>query len=235
MDLLARLLRGKPETEAQRQARRDWRSATAPEQTAPLETLRWVAVDTESSGLDPYRDRLISLGACAGRGAALNTHDSFEGLLRQEQASPRANVLVHGIGHAAQAAGEPPEQALAAYLRYARADVIVGYHALFDRTLLARAVREHLGLTYRPVALDVAVLLPALEAVPGTVGWELDRWLERFGVRAYARHDALADAFATAQLFLVVLARAREARLDRLSDLLKVQKTALELQTLQRV
>ena len=212
-----------------------WQSMSRFERGAPIGKLRWVAVDTETSGLDPRRDHLISIGACAGRGSAIDTSDSFEALLRQDRASAADNVLVHGIGHAAQAAGESPEQALAAYLRYARADVIVGYHTLFDRTMLERAVREKLGVAYRPLALDVALLLPAFMDGPVNGGWDLDRWLARFGLRVYTRHDALADAFATAQLFLVVLARARSAGLDRLADLLKSQKTALELKALRQV
>ena len=36
----------------------------------------------------------------------------------------------------------------------------------------------------------------------------LDDWLQAFGITNYRRHDALADALATAQLFQVLLARA---------------------------
>ncbi|MGH8758562.1 MAG: hypothetical protein ACREVW_03500, partial [Burkholderiales bacterium] len=36
----------------------------------------------------------------------------------------------------------------------------------------------------------------------------LDQWLAYFGIENYARHDALADAFSTAQLLLVLLERA---------------------------
>ena len=234
MGLLSRLLQRKPSSEAALRARREWQSMSVSQLSAPLEDLRWVAVDTETSGLDPRRDELISIGACAGQGCAINPRDSFEAMLRQDLPSCVDNVLVHGIGHGAQAAGEDPERALAAYLRYARRDVVVGYHTLFDRTVLTRAIREQLGIAYRPNTLDVALLLPALVEKPASAGWDLDSWLQQFGLRAYARHNALADAFATAQLFLVVLARARAAGLNRLADLLKVQKTAVELQTLRR-
>lgn len=235
MGLLSRLLQRKPGSEAALRARREWRSMSSSETSAPIEALRWVAVDTETSGLDPRRDCLISIGACAGQGHAINPHDSFEALLRQDRASSVDNVLIHGIGHAAQAAGEAPERVLASYLRYARADVIVGYHTLFDRTVLGRALRQQLGVVYRPYALDVALLLPVLVEEPASTGWDLDRWLQQFELRAYARHDALADAFATAQLFLVVLARARAAGLGRLADLLKAQEAALDWRALRQV
>ena len=151
-------------------ARREWQSMSVSQLSAPLAELRWVAVDTETSGLDPRRDELISIGACAGQGWAINPRDSFEAMLRQDLPSGVDNVLVHGIGHAAQAAGEAPERALAAYLRYARRDVVVGYHTLFDRTVLTRAIHEQLGIAYRPHTLDVALLLPALVEQPASAG-----------------------------------------------------------------
>ncbi len=175
---LAAAAQRKPSSEAALRARREWQSMSVSQLSAPLEELRWVAVDTETSGLDPRRDELISIGACAGQGWAINPRDSFEAMLRQDLPSGVDNVLVHGIGHAAQAAGEAPARALAAYLRYARRDVVVGYHTLFDRTVLTRAIREQLGIAYRPHTLDVALLLPALVEELASAGRDLDSWLQ---------------------------------------------------------
>jgi DNA polymerase III subunit epsilon len=74
---------------------------------------------------------------------------------------------------------------------------------------------------------DVAVLLPALTAEPAMPTLDLDGWLERCGVRNFARHSALADAFATAELFLVVLDRAHARGMHTVADLLAVQRAEL--------
>lgn len=230
MSLFSRWLRRKPDSALADTARREWNAQPPPSPRALWETLRFVAMDTETSGLDPARDRLISIGACAIQGSAVRIGESFAALLRQDAPSAEANVLIHGIGHGAQAAGEAPDRALAAFLAFACKDVLVGYHAAFDVMVLDRALRAALGLRFRPVSLDLALLLPALES--RGAGWELDQWLAHYGLRAFARHDALADAAATGELFLVALSKAHARGLRRLSDLLRLQRHQSELRRL---
>jgi len=50
----------------------------------------------------------------------------------------------------------------------------------------------------------------------------LDGWLARFGIEPGARHNALADAYATAQLFQIVARRAARDGRRRLCDLQSV-------------
>jgi DNA polymerase-3 subunit epsilon len=225
---LRRLFGAHPDTEVGRSARHEWARAVAPAPGAALEQVRWVALDTETSGLDPRQARILSIGACSIEHGVVALAASFEAVLRQQEMSAVDNVLVHGIGHGAQAAGEPADVALAAYLRFARADVVVGYHTLFDLVLLARSIRSEFGIRYRPLSLDLALLLPALSGRPEAVGWELDRWLEHYHIGIAGRHQALGDAFAAAQLFLLVLARARAQGLRSVRHLLRLQARQLE-------
>jgi DNA polymerase-3 subunit epsilon len=224
VSLFDRWRRRLPTSDLALAARHDWSRLTPIRGSAALDSVRYVMVDTETGGLDPKRDRLIAIGACAVAAGALRVGESFAALLRQEQPSAVANVLIHGIGHGAQAAGQPPAEALAAYLRFARRDTLVGYHAPFDLLVVQRAVRDALGIAYRPACLDLALLLPALEAQPDSARWELDRWLARFRLRAFERHNALADAAATGELFLIALHKARARGLHTLGELLKLQK-----------
>jgi DNA polymerase-3 subunit epsilon len=222
VSFLARWLRRGLDSEAALAARRLWSALPAPSPRAPIDALRFVAVDTETSGLDPARDRLISIGACAIEAGALRVGESFEALLRQDRLSTPENVLIHGIGHGAQAAGAAPDEALFAFLSFARRHVLVGYHTLFDLPVIARAMQGALGIRYRPVSLDLALLLPGLDA--SGAGWDLDRWLAHHGLRAFSRHNALADAAATAELFLIALHKARARGLHTLHELQKLQK-----------
>jgi DNA polymerase-3 subunit epsilon len=228
-----RWLRPLPESDAAVAARREWGGLAYPSGGTSLDTLRFVGVDTETSGLDPERDRLISIGACLVEAQRIAIGETFSALLRQEQLSSADNVLIHGIGHGAQAAGEAPEQALADYLRFAGRDAVVGYHTPFDLRVLQRAVRRALGIAYRPPCLDLALLLPALDT-KGATGWQLDQWLARYGLRAFARHDAMADATASAELFLIALQKARARGAGSLGDLMRLQKQQLHLARMAR-
>jgi DNA polymerase III subunit epsilon len=198
-----------------------------PARGTPLGEVRWVILDTETSGLDARRDRVLSVGACAIEAGSVRLAGSFEALLRQEQPTDVHNVLVHGIGYQAQTSGAPAGEALATFLQFAQADVAVGYHTLFDLVVLNRAIRKQLGVRYQPWYVDLALLLPAVTGREDAHGWELDQWLEHYGIEVYARHQALADAFATAQLFLLVLERVQRQGLRTLGELLRLHAREL--------
>jgi len=180
----------------------------------PLAAVRWVAIDCESSGLDPKRDRLLALGAVVVRDGRIEPAQSFRALLRQERPSEPGNILVHGIGAQAQLAGRPVAEALAAFRAFAADGVPVAFHAPFDAELLRRALGQALPQRW----LDLAALAPALHAERAACR-TLDEWLAAFGIVPQARHDAVGDAFAAAQLLLVLLAAARRQGITTLEGL----------------
>jgi DNA polymerase-3 subunit epsilon len=182
--------------------------------------VRLVVVDVESSGLDPAHDRLLAIGAVAVQGDALMLAQSLEVVLAQPEASSVDNILVHGIGGDAQRTGLPPAQALAAFLEFARRDPLIAFHAPFDRLLIERALRARMGLRFDATWLDLAWLAPAVCGARGDRESTLDHWLAAFGIENMARHNALADAAATAQLALAVMARAAARGITTLGGLL---------------
>jgi DNA polymerase-3 subunit epsilon len=171
---------------------------------------RWVVLDVESSGLDPARDCLLAIAAVAVAVAPGRPHiacgDSFEVLLghpaAQAAGAPvdKANILVHGLGVGAQARGTPPVQALQAFEAWVAGAPCVGFHVDFDRVLIERAFRQHLGRVPGWQWLDLEPL--AALSRPGAPRRALDDWLADYGIPCAARHQAAADALATAELLL---------------------------------
>lgn len=206
MNLLSRLLRKKPLLDAdQRRRLAAWQALPEPDLSEPLDQARFVVVDVESSGLDIRRDRLIAIGAVAVQGGRIVLADSFEVILRQDEVSDRDNIIVHGIGGQMQRAGLPPAQALLDSLDYMGKSPLVAFHAAFDETMIRRAMTRHLGLAWKRPWLDLAYAMPALLPAHAHSHKTLDDWTALFGIANYARHAALADALATAQLLLAAL------------------------------
>jgi DNA polymerase III subunit epsilon len=183
---------------------------------------RYVAVDVETSGLDMRRDHVISIGAVALTGGVLNLADSFEVVLQQTEVSSEANILVHQIGGDRQRAGIDPQEALLRFLEFAGQAPLVAFRADFDREMLERALEAHLGVAPGNLWLDLAKLLPAL--LPGNECRTMDDWLALLNIRLVARHDALADAFATAQMLQVTLAAADRVGMDCAARLDEMQR-----------
>lgn len=205
------------------QAVEAYRTLPEPDLRKPLHAHRYVVMDVETSGLDPYRDRLISIGALAISDGLIRFDESFEVVLRQERPSDARNILIHGIGGTSQTSGRDPAAGLADFLRFAAKAPLIGFHAEFDRVMIARAARATLGLRLANVWLDLAVLAPALFADRLPPANTLDDWMRVFGITNFARHDAVADALATAQLFQVVLAQAARHGMETCADLVELQ------------
>lgn len=169
---------------------------------------RWVVVDVETSGFDFAKHRVISVGGVAMRAdGAVIPADSLEIVYRQDEASAKENILVHGIGVDAQMRGADPREATRLFLDFVGACPIVAFHAPFDRGFLARAVRTYVNQPFDNPWLDLAELAPALDPRAGLKS--LDEWLDRYGIPVSVRHSAAADAFATALLCARLLPQAR--------------------------
>ncbi len=197
-----------------------WRALAEPDLRAPPAAARFVVADVEATGLDVQRDRLIAIGAVTVEAARIDLGRSFYVVLRQPEASSRENILVHGIGGTAQRGGDDPAEALLAFLEFAGKAPLVGFHAAFDNALIRRAMREFVGEPWERQWIDLAQLAPELIPEEARARQHLDAWLERFGIEVFNRHDAAADALATAQLLLALLPRAAERRVATVEAML---------------
>lgn len=184
-----------------------WHGLAAPAAQTPIQDMRFVVLDTETSGLDARADTLLSIGAVGLSGLTIRLSDSFDAVLRQTAASHRANIVVHGIGQAEQLAGETPATALARFLHFTGKAPLIAYHAPFDEAFVERTIATELGLKLGLRWLDLAAVLPPLFDEKQAHA-PLDYWLERFSVEVAIRHAALGDALATAQLAQIAFRKA---------------------------
>ena len=183
---------------------------------------RYVVVDVETTGLDLRRDKAIAIGAIGVSSCTMALDDCFDVVLRQERASADDNILVHGIGGQTQLGGQDPALAMLDFIEFAGKSPLVAFRAEFDRSVLERATYDALGASLRLPFIDLALLLPAL--FQGTACDGLDHWIAHFGGDIAARHHALADAYATAQLLLIALAAADAAGMKSAAQLQATQK-----------
>jgi DNA polymerase-3 subunit epsilon len=215
----------KPQLNAEQQRRfAAWQALPQPGLDTPVAESRYVVVDVETTGLNLMQDRLISIGAVAVVNGKIALGDSFYVVLQQSAASDRDNILLHGIGGSAQLEGEPPVDALLAFLEYLGKSPLVAFHVTFDETMIKRALRDYLGLNFKHPWLDLAYVMPGLHPPLARKLRALDDWIGNFNIRIDARHNALADALATAQLLQVALSHAAEKKIASYAELQDLEK-----------
>jgi DNA polymerase-3 subunit epsilon len=221
----------RPALDAARSARRDALRKQAFDLKQPLGAMRWVVVDVETGGLDAARDPLLSIGAVAIEAGRIVLEPSLEVGLRQAHSTAAANILIHGISGSEQRAGEAPHAALLDWLEFAQGAPRVAFHAAFDQAVLRREVRAQLGLPSKAPWFDAAVVAPLLFPDAASHCRHLDDWLAHFGIAVYARHGALADAYATAELWLVLLAAAQRENIGTAHELQRLLRARRWLTT----
>ncbi len=181
-----------------------WQSLPPTDQESPLDEVRYVVVDVESSGLNIRKDRLIAIGAVAVTQGNIHLNDSLEIVLQQAQISGKDNILIHGIGSTAQREGMPPVDAMLTFLEYLGKDPLIAFHVAFDESMISRAMNSFLGFRFRHNWVDLAYVAPALHPQLARQCRSLDDWMGFFRIGNYARHNALADALSTAELLLAL-------------------------------
>lgn len=210
-----------------RQAERmaHWAALPEADRSASFEQTRYVVVDVETTGLNMMADTLISIGAVGVVNGRIVLADSFSVVLQQNQSSDRENILLHGISGSEQREGMQPADALLTFLEFLGKDPLVAFHVTFDESMIRRAMRQYLGFSFRHPWLDLAYVMPSLFPSLMHSHRVLDDWSGHFDIRNSARHNAAADALATAQLLLIAMAEARHAGAASFDGLRSLERT----------
>ena len=173
-----------------------------------IEDLEFVILDTETTGLNLEKDRILSIGALKLYQGRLKVKEAFEVYVKQEHFS-KDSVPIHGllqesVSH--QISEKTAVEMLRAYIGEA---IIIGHHIRFDMEVLRRAFLRHdltpipnlcldTGMLYRKTLLKTPLLRKKEH-------YSLDDLARRFDLNCKDRHTALGDAYLTAMAFQHVL------------------------------
>jgi DNA polymerase-3 subunit epsilon/CBS domain-containing protein len=174
----------------------------------PLVGLDAIVVDTETTGLDPRKARIIEIGAVRIAAGRIEADAGFATLVRPGMAIPAESSAVHGIVDADLADAPGFADAWTAYAGFAANAVVIGHSIGFDLAILKRQCEEARIPFTAPVALDTRFLAQIAEPrLPGFTLEMLAAWLE---VETGDRHRAMGDALTTARIFHALVPRLRE-------------------------
>ena len=192
--------------------------AGKPSAATPLDALPVVSLDTETTGLDVRRDRLLSVGAVHLHGHRLYLGETFDRLVNPAQRIPPGSTAIHSITDAMIAEAPDYASTAADLARFCGERVWVGHNIGFDAAILRREAKLA-GLSWaEPVMLDTLRLFAAL--YPRAPDVELDAVAGELGVDVIGRHTALGDALVTAEVYRRLLPLLAEAGVTTLEQAL---------------
>ncbi|MDO8876845.1 MAG: DUF294 nucleotidyltransferase-like domain-containing protein [Pseudolabrys sp.] len=182
----------------------------------PLISLDAVVIDTETTGLEPAKARILEIGAVPLKGGKLAEGAGKRQLVNPGVPIPEATTRIHHID-AATVADAPAFAAvwpdMAATMSGA---ILIGHTLGFDLAVLKREC-ERAGLPWAaPRTLDTRLLAQVAE--PHLGGYTLEHLASWLGVTVEARHSALGDAILTAKIFLALLPKLRAGNIRTLAE-----------------
>ena len=185
----------------------------------PLLSVDAVVIDTETTGLDPGKARVLEFAAVRIVGGRLDATGSLRRLIDPGEPIPPAATRVHGID-AAKVAGAPRFAAAWPEIADALGDtILIGHSVGFDLAVLAHeCARAGLGWT-PPAALDTRLLGEIAE--PNLADFSLENLAAWLGVEIADRHSALGDALGAARVFDALIPKLRDRNIRTLAEAIR--------------
>lgn len=188
----------------------------APLTSTPLLGLDWVALDTETTSLDPRVARIVEIAVLPGRGVTADGAGAECHRVSPGVAIPPAATRVHGIDDAALVAAPPFSEVWQRLGPRLKGRVLIGHTLGYDIAVLDSECRRA-GLPFEaPRRLDVRLLAHVVH--PGLADVSLDALASFFEVIPGPRHSALGDAETASRLFAAFVPLLREKGIRTLGE-----------------
>lgn len=217
----ARQLSAQPRGGVRDGALRDYLSRPFPPLATDDTSLRLLAVDLETTGLDPDHDQIVSLGFVPVDGTSIVLAGAGQVVVRGS-ADVGQSAAVHGLTDDTVAAtGVELREALDRLLEALAGRVLLAHHAALEQGFLDVACRRVHGQPLPTLAVDTMALEHRLLTTGWRPGWDrepaqgslrLGAARARHGLPRYRSHDALTDALACAELYLAQVAEVGRGR-----------------------
>lgn len=170
---------------------------------APTE--EWVALDFETTSLDPERAEIVAIGAVRIKGNQLLTGEALSLRVEAPASLTGQSVAIHGLRHQDLQQGLPLDAALRQLLAFIGPRELVGYHITYDLRILALACRRLWDLRLPQRGIEVSRLYHdrLYRRYPdAAIDLHLAAICQHLELPPLPAHEALADATAAALIFL---------------------------------
>jgi DNA polymerase-3 subunit epsilon len=190
---------------------RDYLATPTPAPRTDVSALPLLALDLETTGLDPRVDHILSVGFVPVDGLQIDLSGAEQILCRAE-VEVGQSATIHGITDDALASGVDLRTLVDRVAVALTGRVLLAHHAAIETTFLSAACERELGFALPIVSVDTMELQSRVlrshageDLPPGALRLATAR--AHLGLPRYAAHEALTDSLACAELYLAQVAR----------------------------
>jgi len=195
-----------------------------PQRKQSLLNTEFLVLDFETTGLDPNKEAILSVGYTVIRNTKVILAENGHHIVQVNKQIPRESVVIHKITDDRSRKGQHLTEIIGKLLYKMAGRVLIAHYAPIERGFLNAACQALYGHKPPMRILDTLAIekkrMLRRQQPPMANQLRLFNLREQYGLPRYKAHNALEDAIATAELFLVQMAYSnRDIRKLTLKDL----------------
>lgn len=162
---------------------------------------RFVVFSIETTGLDPDKDVILSIGAVGIQKDKIIVKDSFDITIFQEKFNPEV-AIKNGILKDNSEEKVSEINAIREFINFLGNATLVGHRIHFDIEMINQALEKIQAGRLKNEALDVEIMYQKWKQLPEDKQFTIDELSSAFKISKSDRHTASGDAYIISMLFL---------------------------------
>ncbi|RLA74594.1 MAG: 3'-5' exonuclease [Epsilonproteobacteria bacterium] len=173
-----------------------------------ISTDEYIVLDTETTGLNPKKDEILSIGAVKVKKNKIITSESFEIFIKPINKISDESIKIHHILPQDIQNGTTINNALEQLLYFVGNKTIVGYYIWFDVSILNRFLKQYIGSILPNKTIELSSMYYERyrkKSAHEFVDLKFDTIIDNLDIPILGKHDALNDSIMSAMIFLKLI------------------------------
>lgn len=165
----------------------------------------YVSLDCETTGLNPKKDEILSIGAVLIKDNKILMRKTFNIFLKPSKDINIESIKVHHLRQIDLENALEPETAIYQLLDFIGSRPIVGYYIEFDMAIISKYTKKYLGIKLPNQPIEVSGIYYDSRKSTSNYGFidlKFDTIMKNLNIPVLGKHDALNDAIMTSMIFL---------------------------------
>ena len=165
----------------------------------------YVCLDCETTGLNPRKDEILSIGAVHIKDNKVIMRETFNIFVKPSKNISAESIKIHHIRPIDLKNAMTPKEAILKLLDFIGSRPIVGYYIKFDIAMISKYTKKYIGINLPNESIEVSSMF--FKSKKKTSEYEFidlkfDTIMKELDIPTLGKHDALNDAIMTSMMFL---------------------------------
>ena len=165
----------------------------------------YVCFDCETTGLNPKKDDIVSIGAVIIKNNTIVSSKKFVKFVKPKTKLQAEAIKIHHIRECDLEDAEDINNVVEEFLHFIGNRTLVGYYLEFDVAMINKYIKPKLGITLPNKMLEVSAIYHdfKIERIPqANIDLRFNTIMDELDIPSLGKHDAYNDAIMTSMIFI---------------------------------